>query len=90
MADEPAEVLGPAQPALQARARDFELVPARRSNSLTVDRSRYRLARRREGVQVDSTVAVNRHYDVAGSELDVHEIEASGLKQRRGDALYVI
>jgi len=71
-------------------ARDFELVPARRSNSLTVDRSRYRLARRREGVQVDSTVAVNRHYDVAGSELDVHEIEASGLKQRRGDALYVI
>ena len=90
MANEPPEVLGPAEPPLQARAGDLELVPARRSNSLTVDRGRNRLARRCEGVKVDSALTVNRHDDVSGSDLDVDKIQASGLKQRRGDALYVI
>jgi hypothetical protein len=35
-------------------------------------------------------LAINRHDDVAGSELDIDELETSGSKQRRGDALYVV
>jgi hypothetical protein len=84
------EMFGPAEPALEPWARDLELVATRRANFLAVDRRRDRLARRREGVEVDPTFAVHGHDYVPGAQLNVDQFETGGLENGRGDALYVV
>ena len=79
LAYEPAEVVGPAKPPLQAGAGNLELVASRRADALAVERSRDLLAHRRRGVEIDPALAVDRHDDVPGSKLDVDQLETCGL-----------
>ena len=90
LAYETLKVLGSAEPTFQPRASYLELVAAGWADLLLIDGRRDRPARRGESVQVDPAFSVDRHDDVAGTELDIDQLQASGAQHRRGDALYVV
>jgi len=73
-ADGPLEVRGQAQRALQARARHFELVPARHRVAL-VELTRDQPGSDRQCLQVHTAGPLHRHADLAAGVLDVVELE---------------